>query len=631
MSEQALQIGLLADKNVCPTKPTAKTFVSYAKLIGIITFFSRILGMARESIAANYFGGGMVYSAFQVAFTIPNLFRKLLGEGALSAAFIPLYAQAVKRDESKTGMEEKTEEKTGTGAVFSPSGEPASDFGEHGRTAGGEQTQTPVGELSAPQFAAASVNLLCSILLALTIVGEALLWLGVHFIPMEIDRLLACKLTMIMLPYVLLVCGTAFLGSILQVHHRFAAITFTAVISNVCLIIAMIAAARMVDLHSEAGQIQAVRWLSFSVLIAGAFQILMLLPSLRAVGFRFHPSFHFWTPQVRRMVTLTIPVALSAAVLQISVLMDKGFAFLLSQGPGRSVFHLFGHTLTYPMAEGATQRLNWAQFMYQFPLGVFAIALATAIFPKLSADAQDAGATVPVEQSTAHLRQPYTTSPRVPDNFKTILRQGVEACLFIGLPASVGMIVVRYPAVQLVFQHGNFTANDTRLVALSTAIYSAAIWAFSLQQILNRAYYALHDTTTPLIWGIVNLSINTIVEIPLLWTGLHEAGMAVGTLVSFALQAIVMLWMLDRRCGGLHLRQSAAPITKMILASLLMLLACLAVQYLPFFPHGSHKLAWASQLFVLMTVGGFAYFGACAAMGMNVLEHFPRRKKRLAS
>src|SRR5438552_2134889 len=71
-------------------------FLAYAKLIGAITFLSRLLGMARESIAANYFGGGIVYSAFTFAFTIPNLFRKLLGEGALSAAFIPLYAQAVK-------------------------------------------------------------------------------------------------------------------------------------------------------------------------------------------------------------------------------------------------------------------------------------------------------------------------------------------------------------------------------------------------------------------------------------------------------------------------------------------------------------------------------------------------------
>src|SRR5687767_7299683 len=75
-----------------------KSFVAHAKLIGLRTFVSRVLGMARESVAAFFFGAGPVWSAFTVAFTIPNLFRKLFGEGALSAAFIPLYAQAVKKE-----------------------------------------------------------------------------------------------------------------------------------------------------------------------------------------------------------------------------------------------------------------------------------------------------------------------------------------------------------------------------------------------------------------------------------------------------------------------------------------------------------------------------------------------------
>ncbi|HVT88819.1 MAG TPA: murein biosynthesis integral membrane protein MurJ [Tepidisphaeraceae bacterium] len=546
-------------------KPKGNSVVSSAKLIGAITFLSRILGMARESIAANYFGANVVYSAFTFAFTVPNLFRKLLGEGALSAAFIPLYAQAVKAERSG-----------------------ASD-------------------LPANDFAAASVNLLCAILLGLTVIGEAILVLIVLLIPMRPDRLLAMQLTIIMLPYVLMVCGAAFIGSILQVHERFAAITFTAVVSNVCLIVAMIAAARIYDLNTDAGQIAAVRWLSFSVLVAGVVQILILLPSLRAVGFRFRAMLHFMTPAVRKMVQMTIPVALGAGVLQVSTLLDKSIAFYLSREGVNTHMTLLGYSIWLPMAEGATQRLNWAQYLYQFPLGVFAIALATAIFPKLSADAHDPGR----------------------EQFKAVLRQGVQASLFIGLPASVGMIVVRYPAVQFLFQHGNFTAEDTRLVALSTAIYSAAIWAFSLQQILNRAYYALHDTTAPLIWGIVNLVMNIVIEIPLLWTSLGESAMAVGTLVSFALQAIAMLWILDRRVGGLGLTKNVGPIIKMILATLLMWIICVVVQHLPIYPHGERKLIWACQLALTVLVGGLSYFAACAAMGLDVTTHIRRRARPL--
>src|SRR4051794_40090767 len=125
----------------------ARGFVWHAKLIGAITFVSRVLGMARESIAANYFGASPAYAAFTFAFTIPNLFRKLLGEGALSAAFIPLYAQAVKRER-----------------------EPAAEVDE-----------SRVIRQSANDFAAASVNLLCMILLGLTVVGEGILWALIHY------------------------------------------------------------------------------------------------------------------------------------------------------------------------------------------------------------------------------------------------------------------------------------------------------------------------------------------------------------------------------------------------------------------------------------------------------------------
>jgi putative peptidoglycan lipid II flippase len=556
------------DADVTPDTQAAyqSTFVSHAKLIGGLTLVSRILGMARESVASYFFGAGAIWSAFTVAFTIPNLFRKLFGEGALSAAFIPLYAQQVKHHHPK----------------------------------------------EAAQFAIASVNLLCTILIGLTIVGELVLWALTLIWDMRPDRLLTVKLTAVMLPYVLLVCGTAFLGGILQVHRRFGATAAAPIILNLFLIVAIVVAARTWDLKTEAGQSKGVFWLSITVLLAGLVQVLVLAPSLRAVGFRFQPVFHFWTPQVQRMLKLTFPVALGAGVLQLSVMLDKGLSLLLAQGQDASgkpieYFHLLGHWFRYPMAEGAAARLNWAQFMYQFPLGVFAIALATAIFPKLSSDAHE------LDQA----------------QFKGILRRGLEACLFIGLPASIGLIVVREPATRLLFQHGKFTPDDTRLVAMSTALYSSAIWAFSIQQILSRAYYALHDTLTPLILSILTLIVNLAVELPLVWTRLEESGMAAGTAVSFALQSLVMLYLLRRRVGLLGLSKSVRPVAKMLLASALMWLACIAVQYAPLYPkepHAHQKLTWAIQLTILMVIGGFVYLAACMVMGIDVLAHVRRKR-----
>lgn len=543
-------------------QPAARSFVAHARLISALTLVSRILGMAREAVAAHYFGAGIVWSAFTVAFTIANLFRKLFGEGALSAAFIPLYAQALRSNEAE-----------------------------------------------ARRFAAATVRLLALILLALTLVGEGILWLLAQW-PMPPDRLLTLKFTAVMLPYVLLICGTAILSGILQVHRRFGLPAFAPVILNIVHIAVIFLGASFIlrggpaRQLTDAQQIQLAYWLSGMVLVAGVLQIALLMPSLRQVGFRFSESCHTWTPAIRRMLLLTVPVALGAGVLQISVLLDKGLSLLLSQPDTATHFTFLGWVVRYPLESGAPARLNWAQLLYQFPLGVFAIALATAIFPSLSADAMQGDVS----------------------RFRQVLRRGVETTLLESLPASIGLIIVRYPLIRVLFEHGSFTPADTELVAQSLLFYSAGIWAFSLQQIVNRAYYALHDMITPLIMAIVAILVNLAVELPLMWY-MGEAGMAAGTAASFTVQALLMLWLLSRRLGGLGLGRLAVYTGRLILAVAIMGGACMLVQLVPGYPRGTGRMASLGQLILLATTGALAYGVACRAMGIHLLGGLrPRRR-----
>lgn len=548
-----------------------RSFVAHAKLIGLLTLASRVLGLAREVVAGHYLGTGLVASAFTVAFVIPNLFRKLFGEGALSAAFIPLYAKSIKED----------------------------------------------GTAGANEFAARGVNLLVAILIAITIVGEAILAALILFSGARADQILTLKLAAVMLPYVILICGTAFLGGVLQVHRRFAAPAAAPVILNICHIAVVFIGARVLRLRGDAPetdqliatQTTLAYWLGFFVLVAGVLQLAILLPELRAVGFQFRATLHVWTPAVRTMLRLTVPVALGAGVLQLSVLLDKAISVLLMQGvdaAGNAITHftLFGQSIRYPMELGAPARLNLAQFLYQFPLGVFAIALATAIFPSLSAEA------------LGDDRQ----------KFRAVLRQGIEATMLEGLPASIGLILVSEPAVRLLFQHGQISAHDAELISRSVVFYAAGIWAFSLQQIINRAYYALHDTKTPLVMSALTLLVNVMVEIPLLWTPLAEAGMAAGTCISFSIQSLVMLYMLDSRVGGIGLATSAKPILKMALAAALMGLTLWLLRQTPLYPKGDSRIVWAGQLMLLMIVGAAVYFTACKLMGVAALDHLlPRR------
>lgn len=586
-----------------PETPTSAPpgFLRHAKVVGLLTLASRLLGLVREVVSAHYLGTGLIASAFTVAFTVPNLFRKLFGEGALSAAFIPLYAKAV-RDERDGG------------------GGQASAVGD---VPGSDPASAPVPAAgTANAFAAAGVNLLVVGLIGITILGEAVLFGMTRLWPrLRPDHLLTLRLAAIMLPYVVLICGTAFLSGVLQVHRRFAAPAAAPILLNVCHVGVLVVGAWVLGLSGRpaardpaataAVQTTLVYWMAGFVLVGGVLQVALLLPDLRAVGFRFAAAAGWWTPATRRMLRLTIPVAVGAGVVQLSVLLDRGISTLLMQGTdaaGHLVTHftVLGQTLRYPLEAGAPARLAVAQFMYLFPLGIFATALATAIFPLLSGDALERDQTA----------------------FRGSLRQGIEAALWEGIPASVGLVLVREPAVRLLFLHGQITARDADLISQSLLFYAGGIWAFSLMQIVSRAYYAVHDTRTPLLMSAANLAVNLAVELPLIWW-LGEAGMAVGTLVAFSLQAVWMLWLLNRRVGGLRLALIAPAVGKMLLATALMAVACWGVRELPVYPAGQTPVAWAAQLAILIGVGATVYIAACRAMHVTVMDQIlPRQLRR---
>lgn len=565
VSDEALQTPLAAiptPVSAAPAPP-ARSFVHHARIISVLTLGSRILGVIRESIAALFLGAGLATDAFTFAFAMPNLFRRLLGEGALSVAFVPFYARALKEQER--------------------------------------------GE--AQRFASSAVNFLAVTLLVLTLLGELFLFAIASIFTLRPDHLLAVKLTAIMFPYVLLVCGTAFLGAILQVHRRFAIAAAVPMLLNVALIVSTIAGARLYDTATEDGRIRAIYLISTAVVIAGVLQLVAMLPTLRAVGFRFNFSAGFWTPAIQRMVRLAIPVAIGAGVLQLSTLLDKGIAYFLAEGvdhAGRAITHftLLGYLIPYPLEHGAAVRLSWAQLLYQFPLGVFAIAVATAIFPTLSDSALD------TDRS----------------QFRSALRKGIDVTMWEGLPASIGLMIVALPAVQVIFERGQFTHHDSLLVARSLRFYAIAIWAFSLNQILSRAFYALHDTKTPLVLSILTLAINLLVELPLLWVkNLAESGMAAGTAVSFIIQVLLMLYILRRKIGGLGLEGLGIYIVKISSATALMALACFAITKAPFFPQYYDRSTALVRLSILIATGSVTYIAACALLGVGDLRKLLRK------
>jgi len=166
--------------------------------------------------------------------------------------------------------------------------------------------------------------------------------------------------------------------------------------------------------------------------------------------------------------------------------------------------------------------LSWAQRLYQFPLGVFGIAVATAIYPLLAKQAKDGA------------------------GFTTTIRRGLRLVVFIGLPASAGLILVRNPLATAVFQGGSFTSSDALVVGSILLGYAPAVWAYSMLHVLTKAFYAKDDAMTPVKVAILVVVLNFLLNITLIWTPLGTSALAWSTAICAVLQVSILMVLIRR-------------------------------------------------------------------------------------
>jgi len=415
-----------------------------------------------------------VWHYFVVAWRIPNLFRRLFGEGALSSALIPVYTEKLEEDPK-----------------------------------------------SAQRLANSVLTLLIIIIALIILMGEGLIYLFWQFRSLEPKSHVVLTLAAIMLPYVFMVCMVAALGGILHVHRHFASPAAAPIVLNICWIIAVLCF-RKVFGQSPWRQIYVV---AVMVLIAGSLQLLLQFPALRRLGIHLKPRFHFSDESVRKVARLMAPMIVGLAAVQINTYIDDLIAFFLSATPERGdSFTLFGHTIYYPVREGCVAHLYYAQRLYQLPLGVFGIALASAVFPFLSSAAV-----------RNDLRE-----------FSLILRQGIRLVVFIALPATAGLILVRTPLTRLLFERGEFTSTDTSGVSWTLTFYALGMTAYFIQHLIVRAYYSFQDSVTPVKVAVRVIGLHCILNLILIWF-LGTGGLALSTALCAGLQALILLVIMAHR------------------------------------------------------------------------------------
>ena len=318
------------EKSAEPETEKRQSVAKSAGIVSIAVMFSRVLGLVREMVFAQYFGAGYLYDAFQVAFRIPNVLRDLFAEGALSAAFVKVFT----------------------------------DY------------QILKSEEEAWKLASLVLNALVVVLSIITILGiifsGQIVGLIAAGFPPEIAAL-ATTMTRIMFPYILFVAMAALAMGVLNTKGNFGVPASASTVFNIVSIFFGLGLAFWLSgggwekgvkntIPSDAAQ-WAIIGMSIGTLIAGASQFFMQVPSLFKVGFRFSPLLSFADEGVRKVGRLMAPAIIGTSAVQINVLINTFFVTSIV---------------------GGVSWLSYSFRLMQFPIGVFGVAIGTASIPVLS-------------------------------------------------------------------------------------------------------------------------------------------------------------------------------------------------------------------------------------------------------
>ena len=307
-------------------------FFNAAKVVAGITLISRIFGLFRD-MGVTSLGANRSTDAYGLAFQIPNLFRRLFGEGALASAFVPVFTETAE----KSGLEK------------------------------------------ASRLLANAMALLAVFLLVIMIVVEAE-FLIFAILPGPADRKLLMTLATIMFPYMVTVCMLALGSAALNCRGQFAFPAAAPIIFNIVGIIAAWWVTPFLK-GNLTGQLVIV---AISVIVAGIIQLIAVLWLLRKSGFSLRLRLTPFEPGIKPIIKMLIPVLLGLGFLQISELIATLISWNLTATAAAPDISVFGWVLHKPLTPGVITRVNAARALYQFPMGVLAISLGVAVFPLLT-------------------------------------------------------------------------------------------------------------------------------------------------------------------------------------------------------------------------------------------------------
>ncbi len=482
-------------------------FFGAAKVVAGLTVLSRVLGMVRD-MAIYSFGATRSTDAFWTAFTIPNLFRRLFGEGALSAAFVPVFTEVSEAE----------------------------------------------GWHKARLVLANAAGVLALLLAGLVLIGEVILLAALLWIRPGADWLLLGQLSMLVLPFMFTICLLALGSAALNCKGHFAYPAFAPILLNICLI----AAAWIAHEFLGGDQWRGLFALAISVVVAGVVQLAGVVWLLRSARLAGVPRLTPVGPEVRRIARLVLPMMIPLGILQFSAFFDRLYAWVMTATADSPAIHLFGMELAKPLSVGVGTRLYAAARLYNFPLGILAISVATVVFPLFSRYASRGD------------RQ----------GLREATNRALRLSLFMGIPAGVGLIVLARPLVTLICLHGNFTSDDVSRTAPILQMYCLGMGAYFCNHILLRAFFAQKDTATPLRIAGVLAAVNMLLVVTGVFTPLRAQAIGLASACTATANTLLLVRVLRRRWGRFGGRRVLASAARGAVATAAMAGAALGAVHL---------------------------------------------------
>ncbi|SRR5579871_1118568 len=382
----------------------------------------------------------------------------------------------------------------------------------------------------------------------------------------------AIGLTRVMFVSMVFLALSAFATGYLNAHRQFTVPALAPTVFNVVII------GGVLVLGPRIG----VLGIAVSFLAGWLAQFVVQLPAARTAGLRWTPRLDLEHPVVREMGRIAVPAMLGLAVIEINANVDRFFASFLRGPQGADYVAV----------------LDYAFQLIQAPVAIFALSLATALFPTMARHAAGSG----------HDQLRDTTS------------LGLRGVFFTMMPVMTAIFVASRLIVRVLFQRGMFQAAATETVAAALVAFAVGTVPYAAYFIVTRTYYALHDTRTPVRVGLFMIGLNAAGDVVLMrWMGF--AGIALSTALVAAVNVSALVWILRRRLHGLDGGRLVATAGRTAVASAALAAAMLAtLRLLGGVAGPEHLVGAAIDLGAALVAGGAVYLAACAALGVQELS-----------